>query len=494
MSSGVAQLVSAFPALADYRVYLVLALVWVVAAINLRGTREASAILSVPTYFFLAMMALTLAMGFIRWATGALTPAAAVEELGGALQPLTLFLILRAFSSGSTALTGVEAIANGVTAFKEPRSRNAAATLTVMAAILITMFLGVTLLAHQVGAVPHETETVISQVARAVHGGGPLYLLTLAGTIAILFMAANTSFADFPRLGALQARDGLLPRQLTVRGSRLVFSWGITLLALLASILVIIFQASVTALIPLYAVGVFLSFTISQSGMVVHWFGLRKPREEQGGGEHDTRWLGKLMINAAGALVTGVVTVVFVVTKFAQGAWVIVVMIPLMLWGYARVNRHYRNTAQVLSLEGVKRRAKTRPMRTIVLVDRLHAMAMRTIDFVMTLGVPWEAVHVSIDSQRTEELKRKWVERMGDKPLTVLESPYRSLSQPLLDYLQQLRRRHPGAFIHVILGGLVHDTYWEQALHENSDLVVGLSLRQIDGIVLTTVPFHPHHR
>lgn len=274
-----------------------LVVIFMMTVVNLRGVKESGRIFAIPTYFFLASIFLTLVVGAYQHFTGTLGTVTGVEVLEHTIEPLTLFLLLRAFSSGCAALTGIEAISNGITAFKEPRSRNAAVTLEWMSGILITIFLGITLLSHQIQAVPSEVETIISQLGRTVFGQGSIfYLMTVAGTALILLMAANTSYADFPRLAALHAGDGFLPRQLTYRGGRLVFSWGIIALATLASLLVVVMDARTTALIPLYAIGVFLSFTISQSGMVVRlWkIGKLKPGESVQGletrMEYDRRW------------------------------------------------------------------------------------------------------------------------------------------------------------------------------------------------------------
>ncbi len=499
ISCGVAQIVSAFPGLTGFRVALALLLILIIAILNLRGTRESSAILSVPTYAFILMAALMIGSGLVRWAKGDLGQVVGVVPPASILQPMSLFLILRAFSSGSTALTGIEAIANGISAFREPRPRNAATTLTAMSAILLALFLGVTFLARQVGAIPSHDETVISQIARTVFGSGLLYLLTLACTTVILVMAANTSFADFPRLGALLAADGYLPRQFTLRGSRLVFSWGITGLAAIASFLVLLFRASVTALIPLYAIGVFLCFTLSQAGMVVHWLRLARaagPNQEpsqEARSNAQRAWGWKLALNLFGALATSVVTIIFAVTKFRNGAWVIVFLIPALSWGFRRIRRHYREVAQELSLAATTSSQSLRPLETLVLIDRLHAAALRTIRFATSLGVPWIAIHVSIDERQTEELRKKWKAHFGDLPLVILPSPYRSLTQPVLDYIARLRQSASDAFIHVVFGELVTESFWEQTLHENSAFVLELALRQLDGVVVTRVPFHLYH-
>lgn len=499
ISAGVAQLNSAIPELQPFRVYIAVGLIFVITIVNLRGVREASVAFAIPTYFFLTMAFLTLIAGAWRWAAGTLEPVTGAEMVEQTLKPLTLFLILRAFSSGSTALTGVEAISNGTTAFKKPRSRNAAQTLVAMSAILGILFLGFTLLAHAVEAVPSETETVISQISRAVFGDGFLYLLMLGATTVILIMAANTSYADFPRLAALAAGDGFLPRQLTFRGSRLVFSWGIVGLASVASLLIIIFQASVSALIPLYAIGVFLSFTISQAGMVIRW---RKISTMQPGDEivaeetitrHDPRWRSKQIVNAAGAVITCIVMLVFAVTKFSEGAWIIIILLPALVLIFSRIHRHYQEVAHDLSLAGITKSVAARNVQTLVLIDNLHAASIRAINFATSLGQPWTAVHVSIDEKRTGDLQSKWAERMGDHPLVILPSPYRSLAGPLAKYVQQLRQQDPEAYVHLVMGGLTMESYWEQALHHNSTLAISLAFRQMEGVAITNIAFQLHH-
>ncbi|HMT21131.1 MAG TPA: APC family permease, partial [Promineifilum sp.] len=325
ISSGVAQIVSAFPELAPWRVPMAVGIIAFVTLINLRGVKESGTVFAIPTYFFVVMMFLTLGVGFFRWATGTLGTVTGVEFVTEAAAPLTLFLILRAFSSGSAALTGIEAISNGITAFREPKSRNAARTLVVMSTLLVLLFLGITFLSRHIEAIPSHSETIISQLARTVYGDGTIpYLLVIAGTALILLMAANTSYADFPRLAAIQAADGFLPRQLTYRGGRLVFSWGILTLAVAASLLVIIMRASTTALIPLYAIGVFLSFTLSQSGMVIRFrrIGKLKPGEKKKGLEtdleYDDHWRVHMIISAIGATLTFIVMMIFAVTKFTS--------------------------------------------------------------------------------------------------------------------------------------------------------------------------------
>ncbi|MCA9913771.1 MAG: APC family permease, partial [Anaerolineae bacterium] len=402
ISAGVEQITSGFQGLLPYKVEIAVAVIILMTIVNLRGVKESGRIFAVPTYFFLSTMFLTLGIGFFRYFTGSLGTVTGVETIEHTvLAPLTLFLILRAFSSGCTALTGIEAISNGITAFKEPRSHNAAVTLMWMSGILITLFVGITFLGHQMSVQPSEVETVISQMGRTIFGdGSPFWYLLLAGTALILLMAANTSYADFPRLAALHAGDGFLPRQLTYRGSRLVFSWGIMVLAGAAIILVVVAGANTTALIPLYAVGVFLSFTISQTGMVVrlHKIGKMKPGEVVQGLEttieYDKNWRGKQIISALGAVSTFIVMLIFAITKFASGAWFVVLLIPILVFAFFRVHYHYKDVAHVLSLEGARPEIDKRTVRTLILVDDVHAETARMVNFAKSLGHPWQAVHI----------------------------------------------------------------------------------------------------
>ncbi len=495
ISSGVAQITSAAPGLYSYRVSIAIAMILVITMINLRGIRESSVAFAFPTYLFIGMILLMLAVGFWRLAGGSLSTVRGVPRVGLYLQPVTIFLVLRAFSSGCTALTGVEAISNGVTAFKEPRSKNAANTMLAMSLILMTMFIGITVLAHQVSAVPSDTVTVIAQIALTVFGNGGLYLLTITATTVVLIMAANTSFADFPRLAALQASDRYLPRQLSYRGSRLVFSWGIVLLAGIACLLVIVFQASVTALIPLYAIGVFLSFTISQAGMVRHW---RKVSKLTAGEEvkthdnlmgYDPHWRIRLVVNLVGAIATAVVTLIFTVTKFSEGAWVTVLLIPLMVWSFFAIHRSYRKVAERLSMENVLLTPMHYRVRTLVLVDNVHAGTVQLVDFANSLGRPWQAIHVAIDPELSLAVQQKWKERIGIGELKILPSPYRSLTGPIRRYISSLQQEDPDAIIQLIVGQLALPNYWEQALHRNTNIMIDLILRDMDRVVVTSVPY-----
>jgi len=381
VSSGVAQIVSAVPALFNYRVEIAVMLVLFVMVINLRGVKESGALFAVPSYFFIVMMYMTVGLGILRFLTGALGPISNPPqlELIGQTQAVGLFLILRAFSGGTSALTGVEAISNGITAFKEPRSHNAGVTLIWMSLVLGSLLLAITFLAGHIGAIPSEAETVISQVARSAYGSrGIMYLLTIAATSLILVLAANTSFADFPRLAALHAGDGFLPRQLTYRGSRLVFSSGIMTLAAISSLLIVVFNASVTAMIPLYAIGVFLSFTLSQAGMARRWWksGHLAPGQEikergstvsyQGG------WRLKMVINGIGSVSTFVVMLVFATTKFKDGAWLIVLLVPTLVFVFFQIHYHYKRVARALSLDRFAAPPRIMHHQVIVPISGVH--------------------------------------------------------------------------------------------------------------------------
>jgi len=498
ISSGVAQVVSAFPALHTYRVEIAVGMILFVMLINLRGTKESGITFAIPTYFFLVMIFTTVIIGFVRLLTGSLgtviNPPALTNDL---LQPVTIFLILRAFANGTSSVTGVEAISNGVTAFSEPRAKNAAMTLIWMAVILGSLLVGITYLSIHVGAVPVESETIVSQLARTVYSTrGVLYLLTISATTVILVMAANTAFADFPRLSALVAADGFLPRQLSSRGSRLVFSRGIVLLAAVASLLVIAFQASVNNLIPLYAIGVFLSFTLSQGGMARRWWKsghLQKDEEivEQGSTvRSDKGWLHKMIINGFGAVCTAVVMVVFAATKFHDGAWVVIILTPLLVTFFFIIHRHYKNLAGQLSLENHKRKPHIRRNRVIMPVSTVHRGTLEALRFASTLSVDVTAVHISIDPKETAKVEEKWETWGEEYRLVVLRSPYRLFLEPLLEYIDRLAATAgPGEIITIVVPQFIPRHWWTSFLHTRTAEALRKELLHRDNIVITEVPY-----
>jgi amino acid transporter len=498
ISSGVAQITSAFPALYSFRVEIALGLIMLITIINLRGVKESGSVFAVPTYFFVGTMLLMLGVGFWQQSTGQLQTIPQPEVLEHTLLPLSVLLVMRAFASGCTALTGVEAISNGIMAFKEPRSRNAARTMLMMSGLLAVMFIGITVLANHVHVIAGEDvkETVISQIARSLYGISPMYYITLTATTIILIMAANTSYAGFPFLGALIAGDNFLPKQLTYRGRRLVFSWGIVALALAASVLVIIFTAETTRLIPLYAIGVFLSFTLSQTGMVVRWQRVGKmqsgeEREVHGWTmRYDSNWRSKQVVNAVGAVATFIVMIIFAVAKFTEGAWIVVIVIPVLVFLFMRINKHYKYVAKVLHKGSLFPNIRQHPVKTLVMVDDVHAGTIHTINFAKSLGAPWTALHVAIDPDKADAVRKRWNERIGDEAyLKVLPSPYRELTGPVHQYVEELMGEMNDGYIHVIVGHLVMNTIQGQALHQNAAITLNLALQDIRRVAVTTVAY-----
>jgi amino acid transporter len=498
MSSGVAQVVSAFPSLFPYRAWIAIVLVMAVMVINLRGVRESGTVVAVPTFFFIAAMYATVGFAMVRQVAGTLGTVPSPPPLHiAAVGPVTLFLLLHAFSSGTTALTGVEAISNGIPAFKEPRSRNAGITLLWMSAILGTLFLGISYLAVHIQAIPSETETVISQLARTAFGGrGALYLSVIGATTLILIMAANTAYAGFPRLAALQAADGYLPRQLTYRGSRLVYSRGILVLALVASFLIWVFDASVTALIPLYAIGVFLSFTLSQLGMARRWWktGRLAPgqeRKEQGSVlRPDPRWPLKMAVNGVGACITAVVTLIFAITKFHDGAWVVLIIIPVLVAFFYAIHRHYLTLARELSLEQYGPPTRVDRHRVILALSGVHRGTLAGLHYARALSEDVTAVYVSTEPEQTAAIEKKWGEWGAGVRLVILNSPYRLLIEPLLDYVRQVSaRRQPNEVLTIVVPQFVPRKRWHNVLHAQTAVMLRLALMFRPGIVITSVPY-----
>jgi amino acid transporter len=466
--------------------------------VNLRGVKESGTAFAIPTYFFLGVTVLTIGMGFYRFFSGTLNPVTGVTMAEiEAVQGVTMFLILHAFSSGCTALTGVEAISNGIPAFQDPKSHNAGVTLIWMSVILSSIFLSITFLANQIQARFSLTETVISQLGRTIWGPGVMWYVLLGGTTLILIMAANTSFADFPRLGALQAGDGFLPRQLTYRGSRLVFSYGIAALAGFASLLIIVFQAETTALIPLYAIGVFLSFTISQTGMAVRWWksGHLKPDEEivERGStvRFDPKWKEKMVLNGFGGALTFVVMIVFAVTKFHDGAWIVVLLIPTLVLLFFRIHHHYRIVAHALSLETYGEPHRILRNRVVLLIGGVHRGVLHALRYARSLSDDITAVYVAIDPVETEKTKKKWQYWGDGVRLQIIDSPYRRLIEPLVGYIDNLAETTtPRQVLTVIVPSFIPAKSVNKTLHMNTAEVLRKALIQQHDIVIIEVPYH----
>jgi amino acid transporter len=476
VAAGVAALTSAVPGLYSHRVALGVGFIALIAFANLRGVRESGRVFAVPTYLFIVTFAIMVGAGLWRSLQGDLTPLPAPVVHDAV--PLTWFLVLRAFSSGCTALTGIEAISNGVPAFKPPEASNAARTMGWMAGILGVLFLGITVLAWGLRVTPNADETVVSQIARALFGTGLFYYLVQGSTMLILVLAANTSFADFPRLSSLLSRDRYAPRQFATQGDRLVFSNGILVLGGLAALLLVLFQGETHALIPLYAVGVFISFTLSQAGMVRHWLV-----------EHGPGWRWRLAINGTGAGVTGVVTCVIAATKFTHGAWLVVLLIPIMVMGFQAVYRHYEALAEELSLEHL---ADEPPVTNTVLVlaGDLHMGVVRALRYAQSLSPNPKAVYVELDPARTLRLEERWAKGGCGVPLVVLSSPYRSVLGPLFDYIERIKSQVPHGVITIVIPEFVPRHWWQHALHNQTAFLVKGAMLFRQGIVVVNVPFH----
>ncbi|HUT90903.1 MAG TPA: APC family permease [Thermoguttaceae bacterium] len=489
ISAGVVAVTSAFPSLSAFRVELCLVLVAMIAWGNLRGVRESGTLFAIPTYAFIAVFLSLLVTGFVRLATRTLDAAEPVISQASA-HPLTLLLILRAFSSGCTALTGVEAISNGIPAFHKPEAANAGKTLIAMVALLMTMFLGVTLLAHWLGLVPVEHESLVSQIGRRVFGDGWLYLGLQAVTTLILILAANTSFADFPRLSSILARDGYVPRQMANLGDRLVFSNGILMLAVLAGTVILVFGGQPHRMIPLYAVGVFLSFTLSQTGMVFHWQKLRS-----------AGWSWRAGINGVGALATGLVLVVLAESKLTGGAWIILLLIPAFVFLFRAIKRHYIGIAQQLAVPHEGRLTAWSPdsearHKVIVPFSRLNRCSLAAVEFARSLSRDVTAVIVDVDDEVTAGIAKRWEKLVPDVPLEVLQSPFRSVIQPLVEYLDEVDRRDPerGPAV-VVLPEVVPARWWHNLLHNQTAMMLKAVLlyrrsRSREERVIIDVPYH----
>lgn len=482
IAAGVSALYSFYPPLYPYRVYLGVAGIVLITIINLRGVRESGTIFAVPTYLFIGSILATLAVGFYRYLTGQLHPitVAGAEVPITPTQAITLFFVLRGFSAGCTALTGVEAISDGIPAFKPPEAKNAGKTLLIMVTLLTTMFLGITFLAHQVGAVPTHEETVLSQIARAVFGEGVGHAIIQGATALILFLAANTAFSDFPRLSYFLARDRFMPRQFANLGDRLVYSNGIVTLGALASLLLILFRGDTHHLLPLYAVGVFVAFTLSQSSMVVRWWRLRTPG-----------WQRSMFFNAIGALSTFIVLNVILITRFTRGAWIVAVLIPILVLIFLRIHRHYEFVASHLSLERFGSPPHIRRHRVVVPIGGVHRGVLHALHYARTLSPDVTAVLVDVDPTETQKVLQKW-EKWGDGiRLKVLPSPYRSIIGPFLAYLDTLEAESlPQDMITVVLPQFVPARWWENLLHNQTALLLRMALIFRRGTVVTDVPYH----
>ncbi len=480
VAAGIAALTSAVPGLFPYRPWLCVVAVVGIAVANLRGIRESGKIFAAPTYLFIGSLGALIIYGGLG-AVFDFLPEAPYQRHPPGLEGVGLFLFLRAFASGCTALTGVEAVSDGVPAFKPPEAHNARIVLTVLGVILIVLFLGITFLAYDFGIAPRHEETVISQLARHVFGGGAIYYEIQAVTMMILLLAANTSFADFPRLSFFLARDRFIPRQFATQGDRLVFSNGILILSGLAALLLVIFRGDTHALIPLYAVGVFLSFTLSQASMVRRWLRLK----EEG-------WWWRWWLNAIGAVVTGLVMVTIAATKFTHGAWIVVLLIPALVTVFVMVHRHYEEVAVQLSLDAF---SPPPPMTNtvLVLVGDIHRGVIKAIQYAQTLSPNAKAVFVETDPERTRRLEEKWGRYGIGMPLIVLTSPYRSLLGPLTKYVDHLQNQGDNHVVTIVLPEFIPARWWQLGLHNQTAFLIKGAMLFRKNVIVTDVPYHLRH-
>ena len=533
VAAGVAAITSAAQGtsmawITDHKAFIGVAFVLLIAVANLRGVRESGSLFAAPTYAFLISFFFMIGYGllyFVLWDGTASPPNDNFTTAEGYTpQPLTLFLLLGAFSNGCSALTGVEAISNGVQAFKKPESRNASLTLVAMATLLGVMFLGTSALAYLFHVHPHADETVISQFARHIFNGpmGWFYYVVQAATAAILVLAANTAFADFPRLSSLLARDRFLPRQFANRGDKLVFSNGIIILAVFSSILIVAFGGDTSRLIPLYAVGVFLSFTLSQAGMVKHWLKVRRgevydpsihdsqvesalavpdpqlaieqsraPRSVSDEVTERMNWRRALVINLVGAIATAVVLTVFVLTKFMHGAWLVVVMIPLLVLMFHAIHRHYVSLARQLSVDDLGDPLTPIEHTVIVPVSGIHRGVIDALRYAKSIGNGRvTAVYVDFEDEATARLKERWDKLNTGVKLVILPSPYRELTRPLLKYIERLKRNSDCDMVTVVVPEFVPAKWWQHLLHNQSSLLLKGALLFKDKVVVTNVPYH----
>jgi amino acid transporter len=480
IAAGVAAVTSALPQYHVSRVELSLIFLTLLTLGNLRGIRESGRIFAVPTYFFIVSMLAVIGIGSWRFFAGTIAPIpddapAAANQMAN----LTLLTLLTAFSNGCTAMTGVEAVSNGVPAFRPPESKNAASTLVTMALLAVTMFVGITLLAHAYHVVPSEHETVVSQLARGVFGGrGAPYYLVQVATMLILVLAANTAFADFPRLSSIVARDRFLPRQFMNQGDRLAFSNGIIVLSVFAGLLLIAFHGDTQSLLPLYMIGVFVSFTLSQTGMVIHWRRLR-----------ESGWKSSAVVNGIGAVVTAIVLVIVAITKALEGAWIIILLIPCLVAIFQATRRHYDRVAAQLNVQGWAPPPR-RHNAVLVPISGVHRAVVEALQYARSMSDDVQAVYVNVDQGATEALKKDWAKWGEGVRLVVLDSPFRSLMEPLLEHIEQTQAANPEDYVTVILPEFLPARWWHHLLHNQRALLIKGALLFRKHVVVTSVPFH----
>lgn len=478
VSSGVENLVSAFPMLESVKIFFCVWVIILLMILSLRGVSESATIFAIPTYLFIFSIFALIITGLVRGPQSGFTPHHIIEQN---LPEIGMILLLRAFSSGCTALTGIEAISNGIPLFKHPQTKNASRTLMMMIVILGSMFAGITYLINEFGLTYEPGVTLISTLTRSVFGDSPFFYLIQISVFLILFMAASTSYADFPRLTSLLAKDRYAPRQLASVGDRLVFSNGIIGLSVGAIILIIFFKGSTHALIPLYAVGVFMSFTLSQAGMVVHHFKIR-----------EKNWIPSMLMNSIGTLTTAIVLVVIAVFKFTHGAWMIFVAIPAVVYAFHRIHVHYIMFARELTQSSydISCNEKVTDHVVVIPISGLHRGVMNAIRYGRSISHDLRICFVQTDPEAGQRMKAQWAEKFPDVKLYVLESPYRSISEPILQFIDEVSKEHPAEFITVIFPEFITAKWYHQLLHNQTAWLIKLSLIYKKKIIVTSVKYH----
>ena len=477
VAAGIAALTSAVPSLFEHRVALGLTAIIFIIIMNLRGVRESGKFFAVPTYFAIGALGVMVAVGSIQALLGQAAPASADPQT--TVEDLTLFLILRAFAAGCSAATGMEVISNGVKAFRRPESQNASTTMIQMSLILAALFMGISFLADYYGVLPKTDETVISQLARLTFGPGVLYYALQIGTMLLLVLAANSAFAGFPHLASILARDGYMPRQMATFGDRLVFSNGVVILGIFACFLLVLFHGDTHALIPLYAVGVFISFTLSQSGMVRRWLTKKGPH-----------WRKSLIVNGAGAVITGIATIILASTKFTQGAWIVFLLIFILVLMFRSIHSHYKAVTEQISLTRDHR--PPIPQRNIVIIpiSGVDQAVIRAVDYARSRPGEIHAVMVDVDTQATARIQIQWAQWGCGVNLRALPSPYRSVMKSLLDYIEQILEKEPDIWVTVVIPEILPAHWWQSILHNQRALLLKTALLFKDRVILIDVPFH----
>ena len=477
VAAGIAALTSAVPSLFEHRIALGLAAIIFIVVMNLRGVRESGKFFAVPTYFGIGVLLLMVGIGSIQAFFG--QGVSLSQDHQAAIEDLTLFLILRSFAAGCTAATGMEVVSNGVKAFRQPESQNAATTMIHMSVILAVLFMGITFQAYHFGIQPKTDETIVSQLARLTFGTGALYYALQIGTMLLLVLAANSAFAAFPQLASILARDGYMPRQMATFGDRLVFSNGIIILGIIACFLLVIFHGDTHALIPLYAVGVFISFTLSQAGMVRRWLTKKGPH-----------WHTKLMVNGVGAVTTGIGIIIIASTKFIQGAWIVFVLIVILVSMFRSIRSHYKAVAEQITLTRDHRPPMPRRNIVIIPISGVDQAVIRAVDYARSHAGEIRAVLVDVDPQTTARIQIQWAQWGCGVNLLALPSPYRSVLGSLLDYVEQILEKEPDIWVTVVIPEILPARWWQGLLHNQRALLLKTALLFKDRIILIDVPFH----